>query len=290
MSITAYMGAKQQLLDEYLKYMDGISHNVYLEPCTGMGNIVLNYFTNAERVINDYNIKNALLLRALASTDSDASKRFLHHLENAAYDDEVFNSAHEYYKKLDLKNKVLEDFEGDKLADIGAALYVLFRTSYGGNITGNYKKPDKYSDITNFDKCLYDLPEIMERLRGASVKNMDAVKLIEAYKDRDDVFMFLDPPYISDDSTDETLKRSKNADKVYECRIDYTKLLLLLCESRNKIMLCNYNNKLLLEKLVGNGWEQVEIGKKCIGSGMNKNDKFRASSVEYIYVNFNLCA
>ena len=185
MSITAYMGAKQQLLDEYLKYMDGISHNVYLEPCAGMGNIVLNYFTNAERVINDYNIKNALLLRALASTDYEVSNRFLQHLKNAAYDEEVFNSAHEYYKKLDLKNKVLEDFEGDKLADIGAALYVLFRTSYGGNITGNYKKPDKYSDITNFDKCLYDLPEIMERLRGATVKNMDAVKLIEAYKDRD---------------------------------------------------------------------------------------------------------
>ena len=53
-------------------------------------------------------------------------------------------------------------------------------------------------------------------------------------------------------------------------------------------MLCNYNNELLLGKIVGNGWKQVEIGKKYIGAGMKKNDKFRASSVEYIYVNFNL--
>lgn len=282
------MGAKQQLLDDYLKYMGGIPHNIYLEPCAGMGNIVLNYFTNAERVINDYNINNALLFKVLASTDYDVSKHFLDNLENAAYNEDIFNSAYESYKKLILKNKVFENFEGDELADIGAALYVMFRTSYGGKITGKYKKPDKYSDITNFDKCLYDLSDIMERLRGTKVKNMDAVKLIEDYKDRDDVFMFLDPPYLPDDSNDETSKRSKNADKVYECRIDYTKLLPLLCESRNKIMLCNYNNKLLLETLVGNGWKQVEIGRKYIGAGMKKNDKFRASSVEYIYVNFNL--
>lgn len=89
LSITAYMGAKQQLLDDYLKYMGGIPHNIYLEPCAGMGNIVLNYFTNAERVINDYNINNALLFKVLASTDCDVSKHFLDNLENAAYNDDV---------------------------------------------------------------------------------------------------------------------------------------------------------------------------------------------------------
>jgi site-specific DNA-adenine methylase len=269
--------------------MESVPHKTYIEANVGMGNICLNFPTSAERIVNDANIDNALLFKTLAS-DYNVTSAFLNYLEGAEYCKDSFDKAYAVYRKMGLDrndNKLtLDDFEGDKLARIGAALYVLFRTSYCGQITGCFLKPDSYSEIDNFTECLYDLPDIIERMQGVRVLNMDAVDLVEMYKDDSDAFIFADPPYYPDDSSEAKSERSKNAENSYRVRLDYDAFIKALRTSKSKIMLCNYNSNYLQLQLVDNGWKMIEIGERTIDCAMKKGSKFRETSTEYIYINF----
>lgn len=285
LSITSYMGGKQKLLGNYLNCMKDVEHDVYIETCAGMGSICLNFPTAAKRIVNDFNIGNALLFKTLSS-DYSVRNKFLYNLENAYYTEDIFNRALEYYSKQDLDNKRLEDYEGDSLANIGAALYVLFRMSYGGIINGSFNEPDSYSKINNFRKKLYELPEITERLQGVTVMNKDASELIKEYSDNENAFIFVDPPYLTDDTDEESKERSKNASKAYNAEIDYDILLPEMLKSKSKIMLCNYNSSRLQKELVGNGWKRIFMGVRTVDSGIKKGQNYRKRADEYIYKNF----
>lgn len=285
LKITSYLGAKQKLLDTYLDYMSEVKHNIYIETCVGMGNICLNFPTTARRIVNDINIENALLFKALSS-EYAVTIRFLSNLETAHYCERTFYQALNYYNTQDLGNKCLDDFEGDSLADIGSALYVLFRMSYCGIIKKRFNKPDKYSKVHNFEESLYELPNIIERLQGVTVMNVDASELIRMYSDNEDAFIFVDPPYLGDDTDEVSKKRSKNASELYNASLDYDVLLPEMRKSKSKIMMCNYNNERLLNELVNNGWRQIFVGERTIDSGMKRQQAFRERSNEYIYVNY----
>lgn len=100
LKITSYLGAKQKLLDTYLDYMSEVKHNIYIETCVGMGNICLNFPTTAKRIVNDINIENALLFKALSS-EYAVTIRFLSNLETAHYCERTFYQALNYYNTQD---------------------------------------------------------------------------------------------------------------------------------------------------------------------------------------------
>ena len=88
--------------------------------------------------------------------------------------------------------------------------------------------------------------EFHNRLSSVIIENRNIFDLIEKYDD-ENVFFYLDPPYVHD---------TRSSGTEYECEMsddDHEKLIDVMLNSKGKFLVSGYEHP-IYQKLVNNGW------------------------------------
>jgi DNA adenine methylase len=212
-------------------------HEVYVEPCAGGLNVLINKSRSPTEIAGD--IDRGLINFYCMLVDQPA--RLIDRARALEYTRETFEWA-------------CQDPEpGDKL---DAALRYLVRRRFSrGGFGETFAWSDRLrgglpGDLNSWRTILLKLPTIAERLLGVQFYRADAVHLIRRFDGPDRLF-YIDPPYPHDVRT---------ATKTYEYEMtdeQHVRLLETIVRAQGKVAISSYPNALYDEAL--KGWDRHEI-------------------------------
>jgi DNA adenine methylase len=225
---TKIYGGKSYLAKWIISHFpEGYEQMTYIEPCLGGGNIYLQMNKPAAAILNDKHWPTYCMFRALLDNQLYPLVR------NLEYSQETFDT----YKNAQPLTYI----------QYGVREYVLHRMSRGGMkkdfAWSNRLRGGQPGDVNAWHNAVANLPAIKEKFSGVTLLNDDAFLLIEQYKNRPDVFIYIDPPYLADTRT------SKSVYDLEFDRGDHERLLDLLLSCQCKWLLSGYESDLYLTKL-----------------------------------------
>jgi DNA adenine methylase len=229
---------------------------VYIEGCGGAASVLLNKPRSRREIYNDADPGIARIFQALASKSADD---LVVAIANTPYTEEIF---------LQSKSK------DDALSEI-----VKRRMSRGGLresfAWSNRLRGGQPGDLNAWETFKKETHKITERLRGVQIYNESVIDLFKRL-DCDDVFWYLDPPYLPE------TRKSRQAYEVEMTREEHVALAGLLNNAKGKVLLSGYNSGLYEEFY--RGWSTAT--KQIVNhSGQNKTKQKR---VEWLWANYEL--
>ena len=256
-SIIKYYGGKHYIAKYLIEMIP--KHNLYIEPFFGGGNMFFSKPPSKMEIINDLSDNIFSLYKVIA--DENKYKQLQHRLELTPY--------HAKFRD-DYKQKLNE-----KLTIEDRAFYYLYvnRTSFngvGGFSCTKLVRNNMIRSVSDYLSLIPHLEEIHNRLRNAVVENKDALELIHKYDDND-VFFYLDPPYI------QSTRRSNQKYMIEMSDEDHERMINLILKSKAKIMLSGYDNE-IYNNLVENGWNRLEL----------KSPNSCSDATEYVWINYDI--
>ncbi len=256
-SIIKYYGGKHYIAKYLLEIIP--KHNLYIEPFFGGGNMFFSKPPSKMEIINDLSDNIFSLYKVIA--DENKYKQLQHRLELTPY--------HAKFRD-DYKQKLNE-----KLTIEDRAFYYLYvnRTSFngvGGFSCTKLVRNNMIRSVSDYLSLIPHLEEIHNRLRNAVVENKDALELIQKYDDND-VFFYLDPPYI------QSTRRSNQKYMIEMSDEDHERMINLILKSEAKIMLSGYDNE-IYNNLVENGWNRLEL----------ESPNSCSDATEYVWINYDI--
>lgn len=256
-SIIKYYGGKHYIAKYLLEIIP--KHNLYIEPFFGGGNMFFSKPPSKMEIINDLSDNIFSLYKVIA--DENKYKQLQHRLELTPY--------HAKFRD-DYKQKLNE-----KLTIEDRAFYYLYvnRTSFNG--VGGFSctkliRNNMIRSVSDYLSLIPHLEEIHNRLRNAVVENKDALELIQKYDDND-VFFYLDPPYV------QSTRRSNQKYMIEMSDEDHERMINLILKSKAKIMLSGYDNE-IYNKLVENEWNRLEL----------ESPNSCSDATEYVWINYDI--
>jgi len=256
-SIIKYYGGKHYIAKYLIEIIP--KHNLYIEPFFGGGNMFFSKPPSKMEIINDLSDNIFSLYKVIA--DENKYKQLQHRLELTPY--------HAKFRD-DYKQKLNE-----KLTIEDRAFYYLYvnRTSFNG--VGGFSctkliRNNMIRSVSDYLSLIPHLEEIHNRLRNAVVENKDALELIQKYDDND-VFFYLDPPYV------QSTRRSNQKYMIEMSDEDHERMINLILKSKAKIMLSGYDNE-IYNNLVENGWNRLEL----------KSPNSCSDATEYVWINYEI--
>ena len=199
MNLFRYAGSKTLIADWIISHFP---HNYtklhYIEPFGGALAVLLSKNPSIIESISDTN-KNIYYLYKALRDDYD---KLIHKIDNTMYCEETYREVRDIYK-----GRVKVDYIKQAWA-----VYTMFEISFGGK--GNaygYKMStqDVRSNKAFYNKQSY-LISFNKRLKNIQIFNRPADWFVNHFKDFNDVFMYLDPPY--PESTQDTYIHSFTMD------------------------------------------------------------------------------
>lgn len=178
--IAPYVGGKRALARRLVERIEGVPHQVYAEPCVGMGGV---FFRRRRRppkeVINDISADVVNLFRLL-------QRHYQQLLDVLKW--QVCSRA-EFERLMAVDPATLTDLER------AARFLYLQKTAFGGKVHGrnfgvSYTGPARF-DLT---KLVPMLEDVHERLCGVDIERLPYADLIARY-DAPGTLFYLDPPY-----------------------------------------------------------------------------------------------
>lgn len=224
-AILKYPGGKWRIAEWIISYFP--EHKVYCEPFFGSGACFFNKQPAYIETINDMNGDIVNLFRVCRDYPEELAEKI--NLTPFSRD-EFISCAEPSENPIEQARRTL----------------VRYHQSFG---TSNSSK-NSWRNVQTYGgpRCatMWNcLPEIIikccERLKEAQIENTDALTLIERY-DSEDTLIYLDPPYIQS-------LRKKN---MYACEMtdeQHVEMLRLIKNSKSKIILSGYDNKLYNSEL-----------------------------------------
>lgn len=164
--------------------------------------------------------------------------------------------------------------------------FLIGNFSFNGNENKfNMQEPSKMSDkewehyIGSIRNKINHLDMFYYKYRKIRVMNKDIIEILEEYRTRKDVILFIDPPYLAD---------NKKSNKDYQNDVQHNKMVELLNKSdtQAKIIICGTNTKRTLytyKPLTDNGWHRIYVE-----SITKTSSTKRTSQKEYIWTNINI--
>lgn len=142
--------------------------------------------------------------------------------------------------------------EGHPKMERAHAFWVCCNLSFGGECAGSFQyvhnKSDNWSPpVKTRNKKLY-FKSLSKRLEKTTIHNTDAVELI-LKRDHEDVFFYLDPPYVG-------ARQGHYSGYVQK---DFDQLLQALTGVKGKFLLSSYENESLERASKMQGWDQVKV-------------------------------
>lgn len=256
-SIIKYYGGKHYIAKYLLEIIP--KHNLYIEPFFGGGNMFFSKPPSKMEIINDLSDNIFSLYKVIA--DENKYKELQHRIELTPYHAKFRD---DYKQKLN-KELTIED----------RAFYYLYvnRTSFngvGGFSCTKLVRNNMIRSVSDYLSLIPHLEQIHNRLRTALVENKNALELIEKY-DADDVFFYLDPPYVH------STRKSSQKYMIEMDDKDHEKMINLILKSKAKIMLSGYDNN-IYNKLTESGWNKLSLESPNTGS----------DSTEYVWINYDI--
>lgn len=256
-SIIKYYGGKHYIAKYLIEMIP--KHNLYIEPFFGGGNMFFSKPPSKMEIINDLSDNIFSLYKVIA--DENKYKQLQHRLELTPY--------HAKFRD-DYKQKLNE-----KLTIEDRAFYYLYvnRTSFngvGGFSCTKLVRNNMIRSVSDYLSLIPHLEEIHNRLRNAVVENKDALELIQKYDDND-VFFYLDPPYV------QSTRRSNQKYMIEMSNEDHERMINLILKSKAKIMLSGYDNE-IYNKLVENEWNRLEL----------ESPNSCSDATEYVWINYDI--
>lgn len=239
-----YFGGKNGMAKHIIDYFpDKETYNTYIEPFGGSYGVGLHmdYIPPVE-IYNDLDNNVYSLYKVLQ--DKELFGEFQRLCELSPYS-ETMNR--EY--ALSLKN--------DELTRLDRAyrFYYVNRTSFNGN--GGFKmncviRRKTSKSVSDFLSSVERLDELHDRLVNVLVCNRDGIELISKYKNKDNVLIYCDPPYVQ--ST-----RTSNRRYDIDMEDDTQDRFLEVCIGcKCKMLISGYDNK-KYNMLLENGYNKVEF-------------------------------
>lgn len=233
-SILKYPGAKNRIADWICGYIP--PHRVYMEPYFGSGAVFFNKIPARIETLNDLDGNVTNYFRVLREQPYELIRL----IELTPY------GRDEYYAAC-------EEDEND--SNLERARKFAVRCWQGFGCSNRYKngfRSSQQSSSPHTTKGWRSLPkqlvEASERLQNAQIENLPAIEIIHRY-DTEDVFLYIDPPYLHG--------TRKNYLYRYEMEDDeHTELLETLVKHPGKVLLSGYDNDLYNDIL--RGWKKVQ--------------------------------
>lgn len=231
-AILKYPGSKWRVSDWIIAQFP--EHKVYCEPFFGSGAVFFNKKPSYIETINDLNGDIVNLFRvcreypeqlAAAINLTPFSREEFQHCNTQAENpvEQARRTLVRYHQSFGTCNSSLNSWRNVQ--------------TYGG---------PRCATMWNY------LPDVIisccERLKNAQIENVDAIKLIGRYDDKD-TLIYLDPPYLQS-------LRKKNMYKCEMSETDHIKLLDAIKSSNSMIIISGYDNTLYNDYL--QGWYTAE--------------------------------
>lgn len=190
----------------------------------------------------------------------------------------------------ELACETLQDLLANPL-DLALAFFVACRQSRQGIPGGSYVTPTTRvrrgmnEQVAAWLSAVDGLPEVVARMRRVEVRNMDAVKFIDAY-DHAKAFFYIDPPYL-----DET--RSTGGGEYLCDSFDHEALLNRLTTLRGKFMLSGYMSDLYSRYMRQCGWvcygkwvDKPSAGNCRASRALEENGELPGMAREWVWRNY----
>jgi len=223
--------------DEIIKLMP--QHHTYLEPFFGSGAIFFSKQPSDIEMINDMD-DDVVNLFTCIREDSEQLARLVMCIPFAR-------------KEYDLQ---FENINEEPKNNFERASNFLVKCWQGHGFRTNGYKVGWKNDVQGRERMYalwnwYRLPEwiveIAGRLRTVQIENRPAIEVIKRF-DYENVFMYLDPPYVLGTRTAKQYKHEM-------MDADHVELINVILQSKAKIMLSGYGNSIYDEML--KGWNKV---------------------------------
>lgn len=256
--ILRYPGSKNQIADWIIgQFPDGYEDMVYLEPYIGSGSVFFRKKPSVVETINDIDGEIVNLFKQIRENP----ERLARLMEMTPWSRREYNTAFENAGGgLEQARRTLVKAWISRGA-CGLVYHngVRFDKKYNGN------RPC-FSDFLP-DRILYAARRLLHSGTGpVQIECRDALDLIREY-DREDVLMYLDPPY---------MRGTRNKNKIYKneyYKKDHERLLEAVTESRAKVIISGYENSLYNDVL--KGWRKDMTGARCEAGGLRRETVWR---------------
>ena len=241
--VLKYPGSKWRIVDKLVELIP--PHHTYLEPYLGSGAVFFRKAPSDIETINDLDWDVVNLFQCIRE-DSEKLARLI---MTTPYSRQMYDDAF----KSDPIMEVLS--EGNRFLK---ACQFLVRCWQGHGFRSNGYKVGWKNDVQGRERMYalwnwYRLPEwvieIAERLRRVQIECSPAIELMERY-DYENVFMYLDPPYLLGTRRGKQYKHEMSDE-------DHEEMLQKAIGSKAKIMISGYASEMYDDMLAG--WRRKEF-------------------------------
>ena len=266
------MGEKTVWQKKILKYFpkEG-SYNTYIEPFGGSFGVALhNPNIPPIEIYNDLDNNVYSLFRTLV--DNEMFEQFRKLCDCIIYSEKVRKTFKRELKEIPFN-------EDDKLSIVHRAFKFFYvnrtsRNGIGGFSINTCVRRSMSKSCSDLLSTIEGLPKLHDRLSKVIVTNQDGIKLINKYSQREDVFIYADPPYHQSTRTETRYNVDMNDDEqerfIDEC-----------VNAKCKILISGYDCD-AYKRLEENGFIKI----KFIVHTMSGNRKTKKDKVEYLWMNY----
>lgn len=253
--VLKYPGSKWNIAKQICEMIP--PHHSYIEPFAGSLAVFFNKHPSDIETINDLD-GNVVNLFTCIRDDSEKLARLV---ITTPYSRQVYDEA---YDKAEVDDRFLK------------ACQFLIKCWMGYGFRTNDYKVGWKNDVQGREKMYalwswYRLPEwiveVAERLRCVQIENRPAIEVIQRF-DYENVFMYLDPPYLLS-------VRSQKQYKHEMTDVDHEELLKVILQSKAKIMISGYESDMYNDYL--SGWQKKQF---------NSCAEYGGTRVETIWMNY----
>ncbi len=274
-SIAPWYGAKRTLAPLIVEELG--PHVSYWEPFCGSMAVLMAKPASAHEVANDLHGDLINLARALASRAD--SLELYERMTRQLYHETLFREAAD----RQLSRSALIDRDGDRDLDRAADFLICSWQGMSGAVgtrrgwsMGMRNSSNCTSGANRWVKAVESIPAWHDRLRGVTILNRDAFKLLANIADESGTAIYLDPPYL--------VKGGKyHHDFIDE---DHRRLAEAAGRFRKARVVVSYYDHPLLDELYPN-WRKrrIEVA-KTMGNGNLRGTKGRTqTAIEVLLVN-----
>lgn len=251
-----YYGGKSYMtniiIDQFPK-----EYEIYVEGFGGGASILFQKERTSLEVYNDLGENVYSLFKVLS--DKEMFERLKEKLDLTYYSEELRKEFKEDLRRTDLS-----------LEDRAYKFIFVNRTSFngvGGFSTTMLVRRNMSKSCSDYLSMIDKLPEIHNRLSSVIIEHKDIFELIDKY-DKENVFMYLDPPYI---------KSTRLSNQTYEIEMSdeqHKKLCERLLTFKGKILLSGYDN--LIYNILDNKFNKLSF----------KSPNSQSNAIETLWKNY----
>jgi site-specific DNA-adenine methylase len=272
------VGGKAQLIQQLIKIIDDciLKHNLVgvIDACMGGNRIFLTHQPELElelKIANEKDLGTVNFFRCLQDP----------YLTDQLIDEICLTWDLYTNEKAFIEGRKIRRNPSTPIVESAALTYILTEFGRAANKTIFCEaNANRGIDPKSLDKFLH----LEELLEDVEIRHGDCLDITKEFADRDDILMFLDVPYLEEGKKTGEAKATQDYEDKFAPK-DQEELLNTLLVTKNKVILCGYENpiyKKRLEDNISSGFKKYFIGEVNVSSAANGRKR-----KEYIWCNFD---